>query len=265
MSDALLPETNIQIFGHLENCAKCRADFASRRELRGRLRAAIKNSPDFQINPAFERRLTDNLRSAALAENRRFAFLFAPKIFVPALAALLIVFTFGFVFLSQTNDRVQIAQVGSDNSEIKNLVKISSAAVVSHEECALEKLQKWEATAKQDFADKAVFTEQIVKPLKAHLSENVEMLHAHDCVFEGKRLTHVILRKDGRIVSVFFDKSEAAASANTSTTASIVCDKESGFQIASFQNESRRVFVVSDLSETENLSVARALSDSLSA
>ncbi|MEJ7863089.1 MAG: zf-HC2 domain-containing protein [Pyrinomonadaceae bacterium] len=262
LSDALLPETNIQVLGHLENCPACRADFASRRELRETLRGAVKNAAEFQISPAFAARLDVKLRDAALAENRRFGFLFAPKIFAPAFAALFIVLTLGFVFLRSADNSVAPLAQTDNGSRTRELVKISATAVVSHEECALEKLQRWEAMAKQDFAEKAVYTEKIVKPLRANFSEKVELLHAHDCVFEGKRLTHVILRKDGHIVSVFFDKS-VAASPGDLTTASIVCEKESGFQVASFQNESRAVFVVSDLSEAENLSAARALSDSM--
>ncbi len=261
MSDALLPETNIQVLGHLENCPACRADFAARRELRETLRGAVKNAAEFQISPAFAARLDVKLRGAALAENRRFGFLFAPKIFAPAFAALLIVLTLGFVFLRSADNSAPLAQT-DNGSQTRELVKISATAVVSHEECALEKLQRWEAMAKQDFAEKAVYTEKIVKPLRANFSENVELLHAHDCVFEGRRLTHIILRKDGHIVSVFFDKS-VAASPGELTAASIVCEKESGFQVASFQNQSRAVFVVSDLSEAENLSAARALSDSM--
>jgi len=262
LSDALLPETNIQVLGHLENCPACRADFAARRELRETLRGAVKNAAEFQISPAFAARLDAKLRDAALAENRRFGFLFAPKIFAPAFAALLIVLTLGFVFLRSADNSVAPLAQTDNGSRTRELVKISATAVVSHEECALEKLQRWEAMAKQDFAEKAVYTEKIVKPLRANFSEKVELLHAHDCVFEGKRLTHVILRKDGHIVSVFFDKSVAAPSGDL-TAASIVCEKESGFQVASFQNASRAVIVVSDLSEAENLSAARALSDSM--
>ena len=262
LSDELLVETNIQVFRHLENCPKCRADFAARRELRETLHGAVKNAAEFQISPAFAARLDVKLRDAALAENRRFGFLFAPKIFAPAFAALLIVLTLGFVFLRSADNSVPPLAQTDNGSRTRELVKISATAVVSHEECALEKLQKWEAMAKQDFAEKAVYTEKIVKPLRANFSEKVELLHAHDCVFEGKRLTHVILRKDGHIVSVFFDKSVAAPSGDL-TAASIVCEKESGFQVASFQNASRAVIVVSDLSEAENLSAARALSDSM--
>ncbi|CAN5847242.1 hypothetical protein BH24ACI1_BH24ACI1_25260 [soil metagenome] len=162
------------------------------------------------------------------------------------------------------NSQVEFAQQ-SQNNVIKGLTEISLKAAGNHEDCALEKLQMWEAMSKRDYAEKAVYTEKVVKSLRANFSENIEMLHAHDCIFEGKLFTHVILRKDDHIVSVFFDKSDVMPEVGDSTMASIICEKEKGFQMASFQKDKQAIFVISDLSETENLSIARTLSDAFSA
>jgi len=264
LSDELLVETNLQVFGHLENCPKCRADFAVRRELRAKIRGTVKNSPEFQIDPVFANRLSANLKEAALSESRWHKILFAPKFLIPGMASLLFAVTLGYVFLTVPNSQVEFAQQ-SQNNVIKGLTEISLKAAGNHEDCALEKLQMWEAMSSRDYAEKAVYTEKVVKSLRANFSENIEMLHAHDCIFEGKLFTHVILRKDGHIVSVFFDKSDVMPEAGDSTMASIICEKEKGFQIASFQKDKQAIFVISDLSETENLSIARTLSDAFSA
>jgi hypothetical protein len=105
----------------------------------------------------------------------------------------------------------------------------------------------------------------VAKPLQAKFSDKIQMLHAHDCIFEGKAFTHVILRRGTKIVSVFFDKSDVLPKVNTATNASIICEEEKGFQVASFQHKNQAIFIVSEMSETENLSVARALSDSFAA
>lgn len=260
LSDELLVETNIQVYGHLENCPKCRAEFAQRRELRQKLHSAVKNAPEFQINPVFASRLSANLKEAALYESGWQKILRAPKLLIPAMAAVLIVAALGFVFLSSPNKQTELAQ--TQQSITKGLIEISLKAAANHEDCALKKMQMWEKTAKEDYAEKAVYTENIAKPLQAKFSEKIEMLHAHDCLFEGRIFTHVILRRGGQIVSVFFDKADTMPEINNSTSASIICEKENGFQVASFQNKNRAIFVVSDMTETDNLSAARALSDS---
>ncbi|MDQ3374044.1 MAG: zf-HC2 domain-containing protein [Acidobacteriota bacterium] len=264
LSDELLVETNIQVFRHLENCPKCREQFAAKRELRNKVCAAVKRTPEFQINPAFATRLSANLKQTALRESGWQKFLFAPKLLIPVMASLLIFAALGFVFLSSPNNQPpQLAQ--SQKTLIDGLTEIALKAAGNHEDCALENMPMWEKMAERDYAEKAVYTEKVAKPLQAKFSDKIEMLHAHDCIFEGKEFTHVILRRGTQIVSVFFDKSDVLPEVNTATNASIICEKEKGFQVASFQHKNQAIFVVSEMSETENLSVARALSDSFAA
>ena len=259
LSDELLVETNIQVFRHLENCPKCRAEFAAKRQLRLQMRSAVRHAPEFQIDPGFANRLSANLKETVLYENTWRKLFFAPKLMIPVMASLLYAVALGFVALNWTNKNGEITL--SSDVITKTLTQIALAAVGGHKDCALEKMQMWEKMSKQDYAEKAVYTEKIVNPLRANFSENVEMLHAHDCIFEGKEFTHVILRKGVHTVSVFFDKSDVLPEADNSANASIICEKENGLQVASFQQNRQPIFVISDMTETENLSAARALSD----
>lgn len=147
----------------------------------------------------------------------------------------------------------------------KGLTQISLLAVGNHKDCALEKMQKWEQMSTQDYAEKAVYTEKIAKPLQAKFDGNIEMMHAHDCFYQGKQFTHIILRKDSQIVSVFVDKTDTLPDTDDSTTAKIIFEKENGLQVASFQKNNRAIFIISDMSETENLSIARTVSDTFRA
>lgn len=260
LCDELLVETNLQIFRHLENCRDCRTDFAARRELRGKLKTAVRNADEFQIDPIFFNKLKANLRESALQQTAWSKLFFNPKLLAPVMAGLVItvVVGLGYVSFFNTNGPVVISQ----NSVVKGLTEIALKAVGDHEDCALEKLQTWEAMSKEDYADKAVYSEKVLQPLKAKFSGDLEMLHAHDCIFEGKEFTHVILKKGSHIVSVFFDKNDQFPQAD-STTASIISEEERGLRVASFQIRNQAVFVVSDMPETENLSAARILSASL--
>lgn len=261
LSDELLVETCIQVFRHLENCQKCRVDLSVSRDLRHKMRTAVDHLAEFQIDSAFTTRLNANLKDAALAESGWSRMLFANKLLIPAVASLLIAISLGFVVFNGVGTGSSgIADLSTD-SIAKGLTEISLKAVGDHKDCALEKLQQWEEMSKQDYAEKPVFTEKVAKPLQASLSSNIEMLHAHDCIFEGKTFTHVILRKEGHIVSVFFDKDKVPSSVS-SGNAPIISEMENGLQVASFQKDTQGVFVVSDLSEIENLTIARTLSSS---
>lgn len=263
LSDELLVETNIQVFRHLENCFKCREDFAAKRNLRQRMREAVKGADEFQINPVFARRLTENLRQTALHESFWRKLIFVPKFLIPVMASLVLVALLGFLTISlmKKTDNFTV----SSESFTKGLTQISLLAVGNHKDCALEKMQMWEQMSKHDYAEKVVYTEKIAKPLQAKFDGNIEMMHAHDCLYQGKQFTHVILRKDSQIVSVFVDKTDILPNTDDSTTAKIICEKENGLQVASFQKNNRAIFVISDMSETENLSIARTLSDTFSA
>ncbi len=259
LSDELLVETNLQVFRHLENCPKCREEFAAKRELRQKIRCSVKDAAEYQIDSAFADKLCANLRKSALEKNLRQS-LFAPRFLIPAMASLLIAVTLGFAVFNWTNKSENLA-LASD-SLTKGLTQISITAVGSHKHCAMDNLQLWEKRAKQDYAQKAVYNERVIKPLQANFSEKIEMIHAHDCDYEGKQFTHVILQKSGKIVSVFFDNSDVMPETDSSATAKIICDKENGLQVASFQKDKRAIFVISSLTESENLIAARALSES---
>jgi len=51
LGDELLTETNHEILRHLESCPVCRADLASRRELREGVRRAFQRAPDLSPSP----------------------------------------------------------------------------------------------------------------------------------------------------------------------------------------------------------------------
>lgn len=258
LSDELLVETNIQVFRHLENCPNCRREFAAKRELREKMRNIGRHGDEFQIDPMFATRLQANLEDSALNKGGGIKSWLTPKFLIPVMASLLMVATLGLVLFnwSGKNGGVTISQ----NAVTKALAQISLLAVGNHKDCALEKLQMWESMSKQDYAEKAAYNEKVVKPLQAKFAENVEMLHAHDCIFEGKEFSHVILRKGGHIISVFVDKSDVLPDDNSSST--IISEQENGLQVASFEKSMKAVFVISDMSESDNLSAARVLSDS---
>ena len=260
LSDELLVETNHQVNHHLEHCPDCRADFASRRELRKRIRSAGRNAREFQIDAVFNSKLEMRLKEEALRSSFWEKLWMSPKVLLPVLAALVLAFGFGIFYLNSGGSN----GITASNSLARGLAELAHFAAGDHKDCAIEKLAMWEDMSKSDYPEKAVYTEKILTPLKAKYSDNIEMLSVHDCIYQGKEFTHVVLRNGSNIVSVFFDKSDVLSAPKGTRVSPIMSEVEDGLQVASFAQNTQAIFVVSDLPETENLNVARTLSYSLS-
>ncbi|HCA57555.1 MAG TPA: hypothetical protein DEP46_06155 [Blastocatellia bacterium] len=260
LSDELLVETNLRVFGHMESCPKCREDFAARRALRSRMREAVAASPEFAIQPAFETRMTARLREEALKGRGWASLLASPKMLVPGFAVVLVMFFGGLVGLRMLDSGSIVANANTSLSAF--LAETSAKAAGSHDHCALKKMQRWES--KEIPIDPAAeqTAEAIAEPIRASFASDVEILHSHDCMYEGKRFSHVIVRRGTHVLSVFFDR-EGKAKFASDGGGHIVSEREGGMQVASFVAPVGPVFVVSDLPEAENLSTARALSDAL--
>ncbi len=241
LSDELLVETNHEVFQHLESCAVCRQELSFRREVREKLRLSLKTSNEFQLNPMFAQRLQANLKEEAFRQTSWFSW----KNLTPLVASLLVIASLTVTLLYRQKQTAQ-----------SYLVEISKKALNRHEDCGLKHVTEWEANAGKISAEKISF----VKSLQ---SNDTEILEAHECEFEGKHFTHYILRRGKKIVSVLKNTSENELQTNTKAETSITCEKEKGLQMASFKNGEDLIFVISDMSEAENLSLARTLSDNL--
>jgi hypothetical protein len=239
LSDELAVETNHEIFQHLENCAVCRRELATRRDIREKLAYSLKNSPDFQLNPIFANKLKAEL--AAEAPRRRFSLNW--KILAPLTATVLIALTMLFaLFYQPQNASAQFAA-------------ISRKAVKGHEECGLKHYRQWEKNIGGLPAEKISF----VKPLE---NKDTQILEVHNCKIDGKVFAHYVLRHHDKIISVLKTESENIVQTNTNEESSIICKKEKGLQMSTFKIGPELIFVISDMSEAENLSLARQLSDS---
>ncbi|MBX7170794.1 MAG: hypothetical protein K1X72_07540 [Pyrinomonadaceae bacterium] len=238
LSDELIVETNHEVFQHLENCPNCRQELSTRREIREKLRVSLKTAPEFQMNPVFAKRVKADLQDAAFQKKSWFNW----KVLLPAFASLLIVIGIPFFLFFQKNAPPNL------------FAEISEKAVERHEDCGLKHYKDWEKNIGKLSAEKISF----VKSLE---SEGTQILEVHNCKFEGKSFIHFVLRHNGKIISVLKTASENAAVTNSNTEDSIICKREKGLQVSSFKIGEDLVFVISDMSEAENLSVARQLFD----
>src|SRR5262245_59116242 len=270
LSNELSVETNHAIISHLEHCADCRRELAARRELRSRVREAFLNASENQMRPEFATRLNKQLHDHAVGEREtrapmfgtsRSAIRLAGKSWLALAACLLLAMAFVFVAVRQRGSS------GTSRESIKT--ELAKSAVGDHRNCAIhfslaEKPIDLEAAGRKYDPvyinlTKAVLTERGGAPTEA------EFVEAHSCVLEGRRFAHLVFKYHGHVVSFLVTDGGGINGAESPAVAELEvtpCSQFDGYQVSCFQTERHAVFVVSDLSENENLALARALAPS---
>jgi hypothetical protein len=162
----------------------------------------------------------------------------------------------------------------------KASLELSEAAAGDHRDCAIkfrlaeDPIDLEEAGRKYDRA--YVNLTSVVKTRSADSTGQFEFIESHSCVFKGRRFAHLVIKHRGRVVSLVVaessqEKRQAAGATGSGQTAPsdearrqvIACSRSGEFQVSCFETARHAIFVVSDLSEAENLAVARAFAPSI--
>lgn len=273
LSGELLVETNHEVVRHLEDCESCRSEFEAQKIFREKVRNAVINAPDAQINPIFTARLRSELKKDFGQDEVQINFwqsIFSLKVLMTSAALILLTVTAGLVFLADRQkteplskiETIKTAALPNESPEAM-WQKISDQAIGDHQHCGLEKMKYWLKEADNETAKKIEFKKNILQKAAFNPSEPMKLLHVHDCIFDGRVFTHAVIKIGRRTVSVLLTDTDLVSKMKTDgkTDSAINCRKQTGFQIASFVGLNKAVFVISDLPEPENLELARSLSN----
>lgn len=297
INDELSIETNHQLISHLAYCSECRYELTARRELRRRLRTAFTSASANQMRPEFANRLRRELHEYALGKRQdsqdskdrlRFSKR-KPKFWWIAIAACLLFATgLGVVLYRQRESKGTLPgtyrtvrvdptkaispELGAQSPVDLEKTELARSAVGDHRDCAIhfrlsEKPIDLEAAGRTYdpvyINLTKVVSDQGDKPL------DFELIEAHSCVFESRRFAHIVLKYHGSLVSVLVTDAKSSIDGNEKTAPSlsqsqvISCSQFDGYRVSCFQTLRHATFVVSDLSERENLALARALAPSM--
>ncbi|HMS42393.1 MAG TPA: zf-HC2 domain-containing protein, partial [Pyrinomonadaceae bacterium] len=277
LSNELLVETNHEVLQHLENCVNCRHELGARRELRDVLRSAVKNAPHSQINPSFAFRLKNNLRENSLGSAKAWNFFGAKAVFASLFTFLILAVAFGIIWRKTPMQTDNLNPINTNQTNI-NLPKenfnlrqadFSEArkdAIDDHKNCALthnlkEKPISLNEAAKLYGTANKNFDTAVMESLHKVFGDNVKFIKAHFCLINNRRFAHVVIEFQKKIVSILMTEREKREETNDSDA--ISCQTADNLQIACFESGKYRLFVVSDLPETDNLLVARTISPML--
>ena len=277
LSDELLIETNHDVIRHLESCADCRRELAARRELRSKLREGFQDVTELQMRAEFAGILKSQLRETAL---RRRPSMITRATQIAIAASLVIAAALGFRVVqhrwpmqSPPDVAVGPSRDTKGNGEKRAgqpaflSALLTESAVGDHRNCAIayrleeRPIDLDEAGRKYDRA--------YINLVSAIMSEGIlpagaELVTAHSCVFKGQRFGHVILKYHGQLVSILVMKSESKDQSASVAEPLIASAQTDGYESAQFQTARHAVFVVSALSDNENLAIAQAIAPSVS-
>ncbi len=257
LCDELLTETNHEVLRHLEACANCRGVIESRRILRAKLKSAVRNSPQFQISDVFYNRLFAQLKqSAVIAESPKNVFWMNRNSWMAMAASIIFAVGLGFWIFQSQPEQISSTEVDLINNEKSQNAVLADFAVGDHQNCAV-KYNLADEPVEIDLASAkyADLRQAVLTPLE-NAAEKYEFLESHICTFAGHNFTHIVFQHHDKTVSVLMTDLQNYPTLKNSEIAKIAAN---GYQIARFDVKDIAVFVVSNLSEQENLTTAEIL------
>ncbi|MBL8186832.1 MAG: hypothetical protein JNK38_02425 [Acidobacteria bacterium] len=249
------------MLNHAEHCPPCRAEMASRRNLRESLRRAC--SQDRMSDEACER-LRARLRTEAAASRSKrqpnqwlnlFEFRFA--IPMAATIAILILAIVGVSSYLRTKN----PSVDSSDSLALSEALVNEAAS-DHNKCASKFLLATKTAAMPDTVEPDYVGLEKVAAVGA---EGLRLHAAHVCAPDGRRFAHLVYTRDKALISLLVtNRDERALKVGNLPSAN---DNLEGFQetnrehlsLGAFQTAKHIILVVSDLPKPENNQLALTL------
>ncbi len=256
LSDELLTETNHEILRHMEDCVDCRRVIEARREIRTRLRNAVLESEKYQIDKDFEidlcsRVMNESLRVDEPNKSARFGF----GSWAAIAAGLILTFTLGAIFISNfvTSDGTDVV----DSSHLDKSLPTEHAVNIAfgdHQFCAIKRnsLEPVKGATLSSRFDKL---EGIALPSLEKSFVNSKFKASHTCEYRGTKFRHLVLEREGEIVSVMLTEKSKAEKFGKD----ISYFSSEKYQLARFDLRDTSVFVVSGLDKKTNSEAAGAI------
>jgi hypothetical protein len=240
LSGQLLVETNHEVNRHLEGCAQCRAEIASRRALRDGLRTAWERDQSLQPRPDFAAELASRLRHEATTVSRR-----QMLRTWGAVAATLLVGTGGAIYFRGSRSRSALAP-------------LAQAAAGDHQNCAIrfnldEKPIPLEEAGRRFGGPYSALGRFALPDLRGA----ARLIDRHSCVYGGHRFAHVVFTLDDVVLSLLVTTDGAPEAIALESLGD-------GHDVAVLPAGRYLGFVVGDADATRLLDVAHALADPLS-
>ena len=225
IDNELITESNIELTDHFQRCTACTREADERRNVRERLRTAVR---EVKVPAGLEARVRDRLRQTREAP--------AKKLHLMAIAAAVVVCLGSWLGYQHTR-----------------LLGVLRVGLGDHVHCAV--IGKGWTQAEGKVENLPTRFQGLIPIVREHMAHDLPLVLAHECRYEGRQFVHLTFRNDRSLVSlVIAHKQDGEALGRGMHAAGA-----SGFQVAAFESRDFLVFTVSDLPRQNNLDVLVAL------
>lgn len=270
IADELLVETNHDVMRHLETCAVCRREVSERRKLKMRIRHAVMSADYTKIDPAFAARTSESLRDLALRPGLLDRILGAgfglnARLAVVGFSAILLMVIGGVFLLNDRNGAQSNIFGGNNTRDLVDAVRVSwneltGKAIGDHENCAVEYRLKELPISLDEAAERfGEYNKDLDKVIMAAFGNDASettFVESHSCLYENHRFAHVVLMHKGKLVSVLVTETDLPVDGFTAFS-------DGSANATGFHFGHKAVFIVSELSDAENLVMAKTVAPAL--
>jgi len=234
---------------HLADCEACRSEAATRERVRLSLRRAVKAAP---VDSTIEERVRTSLTPRPVR-----------RLWQAYAAAAVVLLAAGSYWLAPIAKN-RMAESAYFRSLPDRVSRIMRVGLSDHLHCAaFRKFRK--PPVPEDLP-------AAYRPVLSHVPPGYRVLVAHECEAQGRSFIHLAMRgADEKTVSLVMARKEAGESFATSSLKRVMgalpvfTEEVPQYRIAGFESGSFLVFIVSDMSETENRQLALTLAGPVTA
>jgi len=240
LSEQLLVETNHDVLRHLETCPACRRDFADRRALREKLRAAFVTADSLGPRPEFAAEMRTRLRASNSRISRRSLLKSWWSLAAGVAAA-----AGGGLLVRRFDARSTLATLARE-------------AASDHQYCAVKFSLAERPITLEDAGKRYGAPYAALATFEAPaIDDPLQLLERHACVYQGRRFGHLVFRYRGALTSLLVTDGPAPSAPALEAI-------EARAAVASLPAGRFAGFVVADLDRQHVLRLAQALAAPLS-
>jgi hypothetical protein len=262
-----LTEREREVLKHFDECAACSREREARVRVTVRWKQAVQGQP---VDPYLEARIRRRLRETGSGAGPTWGW---GRRLLPVAAVLLmclggwIAYQLGHLRLTTASQEAYIRAISASVSGILRV------GLGDHVHCTVfRKLPKAPPSAPEMVRELGPEYGGLLAVVKARVPSHFRVVMAHRCSYHGRKFVHLALKGDSSLMSLVITRRDGEESfaadglhpVLAQTGVSIYQDGVQRFAVAGFEAGEHLAYLVSDLGERQNLSIAAALSHDVS-